>query len=235
MNSPRSARGRNFGRKRIGASLPLPLLILSLGVPAAWGASDDVAETVAGAGAAQIGSPAVKPETAEAPKLVPGTRVVLKNSTIPLRVGDKTVARSDHFRVYQVQTIEGPWVWITTAGVETQAKQEFPGAKGWVKVEDIVPFDSAIDYFTRVLETDPSPWVYDLRGLIWDARGEHDRALDDFDAALKLAPSGPTSGIIEGTSTWHVSDTMPRSRTLTVRSSPIPTIFMRTTIVVWPS
>jgi len=75
------------------------------------------------------------------------------------------------------------------------------GLKGYVRKNDVLTIDRALDHFTKAISTYPGPDDYDCRGVIWGAKGEYDKALADFDAALRLDPRLATAHVNRGV-TW---------------------------------
>jgi tetratricopeptide (TPR) repeat protein len=118
-----------------------------------------------------------------------GQRIFTKFGTV-LKVGKAVVddekkeaspsggERRDQ-RLYRVQKVNGPWLWLVVEG---------QGVSGWVKVDQVVPYDQAIDYFTNELRAHPSSDTYNTRGAIWHEKHEYDIALGDFNEAIRLDP-----------------------------------------------
>src|SRR4051794_36579353 len=77
-----------------------------------------------------------------------GVEVVTKVET-PLKVGnpgvdeggvhraDTVVDEGRVHRVFTVEHVNGPWLWVVSGRVS-----------GWVKADQVIPFDRAIDYFS---------------------------------------------------------------------------------------
>jgi tetratricopeptide (TPR) repeat protein len=83
-------------------------------------------------------------------------------------------------RVYRVRAVNGPWLWLVA---------ETGGARGWAKVEQVIPIEQAIDYFTDQIRANPSSANYVSRGRIWKDRKEYDIAIADFNEAIRLDPN----------------------------------------------
>jgi tetratricopeptide (TPR) repeat protein len=133
-----------------------------------------------------------------------GTRVVLKSGNTPLKLGhDQVVAPNDIHRVYTVERVNGPWLWVTSSIVTGKVASVHAGVSGWVKASDVVPYDQANDYFTSVIKSNPSSWAYIRRGDIWLDKKEYDRALRDFNEAIRLDPKNAAAYICRGTSWFY--------------------------------
>jgi tetratricopeptide (TPR) repeat protein len=84
-------------------------------------------------------------------------------------------------RVYRIEQVDGLWVLL---------QAEASPARGWVEAAMVIPQEQAIDYYTQRIVAYPANAAgYLSRGMVWSERGEYDRALVDFDEALKLDPA----------------------------------------------
>jgi tetratricopeptide (TPR) repeat protein len=107
-----------------------------------------------------------------------GTRVIARAREATLMVGGKVVARGDIHRVYRVERVDGPWLWVVADRV-----------RGWIRATDVIGFDQALEHFTSEIRSHPdSAWAYQMRGLIHYDRQEYDQAIADGDMAIKLDP-----------------------------------------------
>src|SRR5262249_14147747 len=80
--------------------------------------------------------------------------------------------------VYTVERADGGWLWLVSGSV-----------RGWVPAGVVVPFDQAIDFYTREVRADPAnAAAYDWRGPVWQEKGEPDIALADYTQAIPLTP-----------------------------------------------
>jgi tetratricopeptide (TPR) repeat protein len=112
-----------------------------------------------------------------------GTRVVARTRETTLKIGGTVVARGDVHRVYRVEKVDGPWLWVVAEGL-----------RGWVKASDVLAFEEALDRFTAEIRDRPQgTWAYLMRGLIRYDRHEYDKAIADDDAAIKLDPKDPVA------------------------------------------
>jgi tetratricopeptide (TPR) repeat protein len=131
-----------------------------------------------------------------------GTRVVLKSRDTPLKVGKQVVATDDIHRVYTIERVNGPWLWVSASGVTgrvTSAASGGVGVSGWVQASEVVPFDQAIDHFTRVIQSRPSSWAFNMRGMIWADKREFDSALGDYNEAIRRDPKNAGAYANRGT------------------------------------
>ena len=61
--------------------------------------------------------------------------------------------------------------------------------QGWIAKSDAVPFDKAIDYFTKELTGNPKhSHALTARGLMWSSTNQPDKALADLNSAIDLDP-----------------------------------------------
>src|ERR1700722_19857533 len=106
-----------------------------------------------------------------------GRKVVTKSNT-PLKAGNRTIDEGRVFRVYKVEQVEGDCLLLAAGTV-----------LGWVRTDDVVSFDQAIDYFTQQIRSNPdSSPAYVRRGLVWSEKGETDIAIADYSEAIRLEP-----------------------------------------------
>jgi tetratricopeptide (TPR) repeat protein len=139
---------------------------------------------------AQLATVGIAPAQDKGPWI--GKRVFTKYGTV-LKVGDQVVddeGRSNNLtisghdrnicRVYRIEHVDGEWLWL---------KAEESGAAGWSKFKDVIPYVQAIDYYTKLIGSDPQASYYSLRGNIWVEKGEYDIAIADFNEAIRLEPS----------------------------------------------
>ena len=119
-----------------------------------------------------------------------GKRIILQFGSV-LKVGNavvdnqKSVANGrgglrETSRIYRVEQVSGPWLWL---------KAEKEGASGWIRANEIILYDNAIDYFTNQIRANPSnEAAYTARGHIWKDKKEYDIALADYNESVRLDP-----------------------------------------------
>jgi len=112
-----------------------------------------------------------------------GKRVVQKSNTFALRIESQVVERSrKSIEIYRVEQVNNGWLWL---------KAEGQGIAGWATVNDVVPVDDAIGFFTNQIRANPGDaFAYQMRAQIWrEVKKELDIALGDYNEALRLDPS----------------------------------------------
>jgi tetratricopeptide (TPR) repeat protein len=82
-----------------------------------------------------------------------------------------------------VEHFNGEWLWL---------QDEKSGVAGWVQSKFVIPYEQAIDNYTDLIRGNPRAPNYNNRGVIWKAKGEYDRAIADFDEAIRLEPGKAT-------------------------------------------
>ncbi|MGC8639734.1 MAG: tetratricopeptide repeat protein [Isosphaeraceae bacterium] len=120
-----------------------------------------------------------------------GQQVVTKYGT-SLRVGDRVVYVDNVFRVYKVRQEQGEWLWLVADGIA-----------GWVQTGEVIPFDQAVDYYTREIQANPSSASnYVFRGMNWMTKDEPDKAMADFNQAIRLASNDAVAYNSRGNAWW---------------------------------
>jgi tetratricopeptide (TPR) repeat protein len=110
-----------------------------------------------------------------------GRRVVQRFNNLTLRIEDRVIDRKRVIHFYMVEQTNGPWLWV---------RAENNGFSGWAKVDEMVPVDEGIDFFTRRIRENPSDvFSYMMRGTLWQDKHDHQKALSDFGEAIRLSPN----------------------------------------------
>jgi len=75
----------------------------------------------------------------------------------------------------RVGAVSGRWLWVSN------------GVPGWIKKDDVIPLEEAIDFFTAKIEDNPTEprWRY-ARAVAWTNKGELDIAIADYTELIKL-------------------------------------------------
>lgn len=121
-----------------------------------------------------------------AQEIKPGDKVTVIKWDAELKSEKTVVGTSELGQNYVVSKVNGDWLWIASR-------------KGYLNRADVVPYDSAIDHFTKQIRKDPESNVgYHDRAVVWVNRGEFDSAIGDYNEAIRLHPSGGASIIGRG-------------------------------------
>ncbi|MFO0901295.1 MAG: tetratricopeptide repeat protein [Pirellulales bacterium] len=106
-----------------------------------------------------------------------GQMVMPKEGAV-LRAGGQTIEDNGKTGVpYQVQQIRDPWYLVHGS------------ASGWIKQSDVVPLAAAPAYYTPLIESRPTEWLFRMRGVARNNLGEYDQAIADLTAAIELQPT----------------------------------------------
>lgn len=127
--------------------------------------------------------------TAQSAKEAKPYKVIVVGEKATLRAGNKTLAPLGLGEILTISKQKDGWLFS-------------PIRLGWVKADHTLPLDKAIGIFSRKLREKPTAEFYHHRGLAYQARNEHKEAINDFTAALKLAP-GYTSIYNNRGKSWH--------------------------------
>jgi len=128
--------------------------------------------------AQQVNQPQAFRDTEPAPgvSVQPGMDIVVGVAKATIEIDGQPIASTLAGQVFPAIRVEKDWIWI-----------EF----GWLRRSDVLPFDTAVEYFTPRIQRQPTVTSYLVRGAVLSRQGEFDKALADFEAALKLEPRNP--------------------------------------------
>src|SRR5580658_2082374 len=111
-----------------------------------------------------------------------GDKVVVVSQRAPLRSLLDTTGSVGRGAILVVRYVDGDWYWVYWSNGSQSVK-------GWINRKDVVPYSAALDFFNRELKRQPTAVLYSERGMIWNERGEHDKAICDYDEAIRLDPA----------------------------------------------
>jgi tetratricopeptide (TPR) repeat protein len=115
-----------------------------------------------------------------------GKRVVQKVKKLTLRVNDEPVESDGKaLRIYRIEQADGLSVLL---------KSESDRVSGWASASDMVVVDGAVHYFSQKIQADSrDPFPFAMMALLRQDRREHDLAIENYDAAIRLDPQGAPS------------------------------------------
>jgi tetratricopeptide (TPR) repeat protein len=104
--------------------------------------------------------------------------VVVGITTVPLKVENREVITTFAGEHFKVGKLNGNWLWVT-------------GRKaGWIEKKNVIPHSHATDYFTALINRDPSKPTYRYaRAVAWLHGEEFQSALTDLSELIRLNPT----------------------------------------------
>ena len=105
-----------------------------------------------------------------------GKEVVTKLPT-PMKLGKKIVRSNRTAQVYTVERADGDLLWLTDGYLA-----------GWVKADDVIAVNEAIDFFSRQIQANASADALTRRGFVWEYKGNDKKAMMDYGEAMHLDP-----------------------------------------------
>jgi tetratricopeptide (TPR) repeat protein len=109
------------------------------------------------------------------------------------KVGDRVFWKSDARASDGAQEISIERFSFPSTVRDVQNGFLFLGA-GWIKEEDALSADEAVEYFSEQIKLNPTEPAYlNNRGRVWDEKKEHDKAIADYEQAAVLQPDDPAT------------------------------------------
>lgn len=119
-----------------------------------------------------------------------GQKIIVTTAGAELKTPEATVWRAYPGEVYDVTLVNGEWLWIQQKG-------------GWMWEKDGVFFDKAIAVTSDRLAKNPTAEAYHVRGVVFIAHRQYDRALADFTSSLEKSPQN--AGVLNNRGQCHYS------------------------------
>ena len=104
-----------------------------------------------------------------------GQKIIVTTAGAELKTPEATVWRAYPGEVFEISLVNGEWLWIREKG-------------GWLWEGDGVPFDKAISITSDRLARSPTAQNYHVRGVVFVAHEQYDRAVQDFSRSLEKSP-----------------------------------------------
>jgi len=117
-----------------------------------------------------------------------GQKIIVTKAGAELKTPEATVWKAYPGEVFTIALVNGEWLWI----------QE---RSGWMWEKDGVMFDKAIRVTSDRLAKNPTAEAYNVRGVVFLAHKNYDRALKDFSASLVRSPRNP--GVLNNRGQCH--------------------------------
>ena len=96
---------------------------------------------------------------------------------VDIKVGDRVVDTTGKGRQLEVRAVDGDRLQVSQ------------GKPGWIHRRDVIPADQAVDHFTAEIQRNPQDAAaYRARARAWSRKRELDKAIEDHNTAIRLAP-----------------------------------------------
>jgi tetratricopeptide (TPR) repeat protein len=114
-----------------------------------------------------------------------GAQVMPSSAEVSLQADDgSTTSLYDISWPATVTRTKGRYLWVQDDGGYSRTQ-----SGGWVYCDDVVRLDGASDHFSTELRKRESAWLYWMRGICWESKGEPGIAIADFQNALRVEPN----------------------------------------------
>ncbi|REJ96369.1 MAG: tetratricopeptide repeat protein [Planctomycetota bacterium] len=111
-------------------------------------------------------------------ELSPSRTVIVVSDNAEAFAGNESVGRISPGSVLTYSQENGPWLMVPRRG-------------GWVNREHVVAIERAGAYFDELLIKKPAPQVYHHRGITRLTTGDYEKAIADFDRAIREGLDDP--------------------------------------------
>jgi tetratricopeptide (TPR) repeat protein len=107
-----------------------------------------------------------------------GDTVVVMHDKTPLTVENKVLQQIDRGISFEVEAVNGEWLWVSHR------------TTGWINNKYVTTPSHAIKVFAEQIRRNPKDSsAYNARGRAYQANGDVDSAIGDYDEALRLNPN----------------------------------------------
>lgn len=117
-----------------------------------------------------------------------GKRIIVTKAGAEMKTPQATVWRAYPGEVYEINLVNGEWLWIQERG-------------GWLWEKEAVLFDKAIAVTSDRLAKSPTAEAYHVRGVVFVAHQQYDRAIQDFTTSLEKSPRN--AGVLNNRGQCH--------------------------------
>jgi tetratricopeptide (TPR) repeat protein len=108
-------------------------------------------------------------------------RIMVITDNAPLKTTNSTNGAVPRGVLLTAQEVKGDWLWVEySTGKDSK--------KGWIHQRDVVPFDRAQAHVESEMARKPHAELYNIRGTIHYEKKDYERALADYNEALRLDP-----------------------------------------------
>lgn len=110
-----------------------------------------------------------------------GDQILVTTGNAQLKSQHETVATIPRLSILEVKEVNGEWFKVAWA---KSAK-----GKGWINRRDVIPVEKSLDFLNAEFRRNPTAAVYKARGIIWQSQKDHEKAIAEFNEAIRLKPS----------------------------------------------
>ena len=115
-----------------------------------------------------------------------GDRIVVIAATAQLKSRNDVVGSVPKGSILKVKEVNGDWFWVIYSGASSTTQ-------GWIKRPEVISIEKALDFFNDEMQRNSTAELYAIRGAIWKEKHEYDKAIADFDEAVRRDPQQSTT------------------------------------------
>ncbi len=121
-----------------------------------------------------------------------GRRCLAKSLAAPVYDGSCAIGTAKDLEpVFQVVQVQGSWLSVHSARIA-----------GWIRHDDIVPLDGALEYFNDLIRREPENLAaYTARGIVAKERGDYEQAIADHSHVMEHDPQ-PAAAYLNRGNAW---------------------------------
>lgn len=114
-----------------------------------------------------------------------GVQIMPSSAQVSIQAEDgSAVSMYDICWPATVQRTKGRFLWVQDDGGYSRNQ-----VGGWIYCDDAVKVDDARDHYTSALRRGETAWLYWMRGISWESKGEPGVALVDYKNAMRVDPN----------------------------------------------
>ena len=121
-----------------------------------------------------------------------GRRCLAKSLTVSVYDGSRVIGTAKELDpVFQVVQVDGSWLAVHGTAIA-----------GWVRVDDVVPLDVALAYFSDLIRREPNNLpAYTARGIAAKEQGDFEQSIADHSHVMQYDPK-PSAAYLNRGNAW---------------------------------